>query len=804
MDNAIPRSPQAPPPPTVDEVRARIQENARIVLPRRLDRTYTDEIEKYKRWVRQHGLVREDKYITRENVDLYFTEVQQYRLVKPGTGRRVVNALQAHADIVEYAGAEVRFVVDSATVKSMLIVQKQKKIQKTLDTGKDYHVKLPVKNLTFDEKYRIIRYVLENNKIYWSDFLTTWNACNQMMCRVDSMLKMKLSDIYVDDAHTVGNLKQDLTYQFDKQMIALILRPHTHKERAEKVHVIGAYRHKDPYFCFTGCLAMNLFVHLNQQQQNINFYDEDYNINHNIRTETARSNSEEYREPRWSQIRLLRTWANQKAAHTTYSQVLEDNNVEWEKVTHLRKAAVEEASTGGLDRQSIGTMSKHQTETGTSKLSTAYCTELLPSVMLWASGYDKNDIHSYNNPRTRLQLPIINNNNNNNNTDTFILSIFPQIQRWKEEQADRARGDNRECARHFVNVVLPLLAMVVIQDGIYWVTDYPNNLPSRLLLEKMQTIFPGYARWAQQARREIDQQARAVGQVQVDTLNAVAQRAFNMMVGKIDSLQQQQVHQQAQQQQVLNVLQQQHQQQQQHMQELLQQQQQQFQQQQQQLEQRILQQQQQIQQLLQQREVQQQRHNNNNNNNNIDNDDYDNDNNNNNDDDNEDNNNNNNNHVDEQAIVVPIVPIVPMHPPPPPRLIYNIDQIVVPHNINDALQNAPMVPPIPTQLPQSMHDLVVQHYDLKLENYNHSCKAHWPSNIQQAFSKRKYLFNYVYDKAARLRGPDTLKTKMHQMATRLDTERGDLSMDKFMNMVRNADPNRKRRRPRQQQQQPQP
>ena len=120
-------------------------------------------------------------------------------------------------------------------------------------------------------------------------------------------------------------------------------------------------------------------------------------------------------------------------------------------------------------------------------MNTVYFTELFYPVLLYASGYDKSDINSYNNPRTRLQLPIIN-NDNNDTTNEILLAIFPQLEEWKEQQKS-VQGDNRECARHFVNEVLPLLAKVVIQDGIYWIKEYPDSLPSRLLIDRMKTVL---------------------------------------------------------------------------------------------------------------------------------------------------------------------------------------------------------------------------------------------------------------------------------------------------------------------------
>jgi hypothetical protein len=760
--------------PTTPEIRERTRNNAQDVAPRKVDTTYKYEINKYKKWVDEQRLIRHGKYVTRDNIDLYFTEVQKDRLVNGNTGRRVVSALQAYATDVEYAGTADGFCVESNTVKQMLAVQKRQKTQNELDTAKDYHVKLSVKNLTYMEKGKIVRYVLENNKIYWSDFTTTWNACNQMFCRVDTMKKLKINDIYIDNNHSVGSIKQDNEYTFDHEMITLILRPHIHKERSSVTHVIGAYRHRDPYMCFTGCIAMNLFVLLNTAK--FNFYDEDYNIDNNIRTEKGRCTNRNYVEPSWSKTPLIRKWNSDKAVRANYTQALKANNVEWEKVTHLRKSGIEAAAAAGLDAQSIGTMSKHQTERGSSKMNNSYYTELFPPVLLWASGYDKDDIHSYNNPRTRLVIP-----------DDYSSTIFPDIAQWRtEQQSDR--GDNRECARHFLESVIPFLVMVIIQDGIYWVKDYPNSEASRLLI----SMIPGtYTNWARDARKKISSQVKDVEQVQVDNLNATAQRAFNLMV----STQEQHTQQSFQQhQRVLIVLEQTQQQQQQIL--VQQQQQQQHLLQQQQLLQQVLQQQQQIQQgqqqgqekLLRQQELLQQilqlQQQQDVNNNNIEN--------------NDNNINDNNNNVDANNVIeVEIEAVAPIYQPPPPRQInMNYDMIVpiVLPNINDVLRGDPTTPYIPPQLPKTLHDLVLQHYEYRLLTYVHESKKHWPRSIQSAYSKRKHIFQYIQDKAARMRGTDDIKTKTINAAMAIDRdERGMLTVNQFAQTILDNSTTRKKR-----------
>ena len=70
------------------------------------------------------------------------------------------------------------------------------------------------------------------------------------------------------------------------------------------------------------------------------------------------------------------------------------------------------------------------------------------------------------------------------------------------------------------------------------------------------------------------------------------------------------------------------------------------------------------------------------------------------------------------------VPIIPMYAPPPPRPTYNLIVAAAATNFNDALQNVPTVPSIPSippQLLRSLQELVVQHYNNRLKQYNDSC-----------------------------------------------------------------------------------
>lgn len=46
-----------------------------------------------------------------------------------------------------------------------------------------------------------------------------------------------------------------------------------------------------------------------------------------------------------------------------------------------------------------------------------------------------------------------------------------------------------------------MIAKIIVQDGIYWVRDYPYHPASQLLMASL----PGYDRFAIRARHELDQ-----------------------------------------------------------------------------------------------------------------------------------------------------------------------------------------------------------------------------------------------------------------------------------------------------------
>ena len=114
------------------------------------------------------------------------------------------------------------------------------------------------------------------------------------------------------------------------------------------------------------------------------------------------------------------------------------------------------------------------------------------------------------------------------------------------------------------------------------------------------------------------------------------------------------------------------------------------------------------------------------------------------------------------------------------------------------LRNIEYIPPFPTPLPKSFVELLHQHSAYGLREYHNVAKRHWPTNMQNAFSKRVYLFQKILEKAGRMQGGGGaagVETRLLIAAEELDRERGNTKLPKYLQHLKRNDPSvRKRRR----------
>jgi hypothetical protein len=73
-----------------------------------------------------------------------------------------------------------------------------------------------------------------------------------------------------------------------------------------------------------------------------------------------------------------------------------------------------------------------------------------------------------------MQLPL------QHNVEWYCAKLLPNLQEWCR-QASSQQGDKFTCCRKFLNKILPFFVEVLVQDGIYLITDFPNHPVSQLL-----------------------------------------------------------------------------------------------------------------------------------------------------------------------------------------------------------------------------------------------------------------------------------------------------------------------------------
>jgi hypothetical protein len=475
------------------------------------DRTYIGAQDRFRRWVdeqRVSGTIPYSEiYTDVENIELYFSEVVGPKdIVTPKTAKREQYALQRLADI-ERAGQEKINLAQNARVTEALQVQERLYNQRMATAVIDPHSHLPTDMISREESRKVIMTVLKENRFNWSDFCVAWTGSEQMMLRNHSMRQFNFGTILTLDTH--GPRQESI---FDREMLCLVYQTNVHKERQRRKRVVGVWRHRDVFQCFTSMVAMNIFHRLYGGGGGLHFFAGD-NCN---------------QEPDWWSEPLIRGWRDNKAANEAYSTILDRCNIRWAKVTHLRKAGVEFASaTGELSADEIATMTKHAaSNSGSSTLMNHYMTELSKSVLRVMAGFSKDD-KEYFVWRTRmlgLEEYCLQNGN-----ISLLHRIFPAYQAWLQER-DGPAGDKSDAAKNFLDVTIPFLASVVVQDGIYWIKEFPDHEVSRLLLYIMPNNFPEFAH---SQRQWVRQQEQEMSQASINLLDQATQSSFNAIQGQI-------------------------------------------------------------------------------------------------------------------------------------------------------------------------------------------------------------------------------------------------------------------------------
>jgi hypothetical protein len=362
---------------------------------------------------------------------------------------------------------------------------------------------------------------------------------------------------------------------------------------------------------------------------------------------------------------------------------------------------MDKAGTAGLDDTAVSTMSKHNTD----KIR-RYMPELHAEVMKVMAGFQPNE--EYYVPRCLLEMPW--------NAREMVQAVFPRYNQWILQQQS-PDGDDSDAAKNFLYETLPFLALVALQDGIYWIRDYPNNSASIML----RNTFPGYERWASEARKQVETQQATLEESRVAQMEAATQASFHVLRREIQQARNEaKEEREEQRQQVL------------------------------QLQREIEERDTLLQQLLMQQGEQP---------------------------------------MSRQQNALPLAPLLaPTHRRP--------IQVPAQRNALDNLRSSERLPEIPTELPKTMFELLIQHQQCKLNEFDLAKKTHWPQPLRLRFSKRSYLYKKIRARAERYQG-ETKDERMRRAAAAMDIEKGGgKTLNAYMQILKKSDPNTKTRAPR--------
>ena len=372
---------------------------------------------KYINEARNNGELPEgDKYLTRVNVDMYFSNVVTTLEVTPQSAKRHRSALQWYSNNDEFFLEEEPFqVANGQVVEASLEQQAQTFATNYLLRNHDAHENLPTDVLSKEDHRKLLHHIFSSNVQNWQDLAFGWTCTHDTFLRLASLKIMRLCDIKTNLSHVPNENGPN------NRMITLILQPMQHKHNGPnseggkkartkrrggqrtvvktKKRVVGMWRHKDYYRCATGLLAKVFFSRYH--------CDETLNFN------AARNDTE---RPDWQEKPLI-TWKSLSNARDAYNNIYAACNIHWAKVTHMRTAGMEYASSQGEHgADQLATLSKHRAE----RIFEAYLTELFPPLLKTMAGFSPSD--NYFLPRSEVPLPY--------KDDEVVHLVFPRYKKW--------------------------------------------------------------------------------------------------------------------------------------------------------------------------------------------------------------------------------------------------------------------------------------------------------------------------------------------------------------------------------------
>ena len=87
-------------------------------------------------------------------------------------------------------------------------------------------------------------------------------------------------------------------------------------------------------------------------------------------------------------------------------------------------------------------------------------------------------------PRSLLELP--------RPMSWYCEKLLPRLPEWRAQAAEQGVGDKSTLCRKFLNEILPYFVEVLVQDGVYFILEFPLHPLSQLLKVRLGSVLKYY------------------------------------------------------------------------------------------------------------------------------------------------------------------------------------------------------------------------------------------------------------------------------------------------------------------------
>jgi hypothetical protein len=244
-----------------------------IITGATCDPSYTGEFKRYVTWVKSqpHLATQVAPFLSRRNIDHYFTHVVASRLGNKGGMRRIVNALNFYAHNAEHVGADPEFNCASSVVETALKAQKIFNAASggTANRGRDPHAGLK-DILPESDRVRMMTHIFRARRD-WGPASVNFTLGMNGAIRSASNRNFVWPDLRI--SHGFGAEKEG---RLARAMMVVVRRGRLHKDRKETDEQVCMWRHKHYLLCSVFSSAAHVLFDLSNSPD-IDFYHEEKN-----------------------------------------------------------------------------------------------------------------------------------------------------------------------------------------------------------------------------------------------------------------------------------------------------------------------------------------------------------------------------------------------------------------------------------------------------------------------------------------------------------------------------------------------